>query len=310
MAKIGPPRHDLYTRLPALRGRLVLRTNGRGQLIAQAWPKKRKRPLHPTTQAQNERFRQEIAVSKRVPSEFMIAARSLTHRTALMPRDVLIKAAYGQLVTLHLEDGRIYTSMTNYLKVSTNLDLITNLPGKTLIRGQDFWEGIDFPTAGANWQYSYQTDWRSTTFSGSSYAFKGYVLEPLQTTSVNALLAVFNAILNATYKMVICELDGSDEIVAVVSSDELTALQTETQPFAFPVSTVMTANTRYAIMIGRTDDADDYAMPVYFGGAANFQWPCRQIKTARLASADPAIGQTINSPSSTDCPPLGMALNY
>lgn len=294
MAKIGPPDARLVARLPALRGRLVFRDNGRGTLVAQAWPKKRKRPLHPTTVEQSSRFGAVVKLTKYIAPDEYVASLSVTAHTGLYPRDLLVKAIYGKLVALHQNQGRIYVPMATLLQISALLDLITNQEGQGLVRGPEYWEPGEFGGGGANWDYPIWDAFVDTGTSTSSYAFKGSKFTVLEDIDVLAAKGSFTAINGATYRMVICELNGSNQITAVQASDDIVADDNARWPRTFPLTATMEAGNTYAVMMGRTDGSGSYALPCSFLSTIGWHLPAANHSRAQLAQANPAVGQTVH----------------
>lgn len=93
-------------RFPSLSGRLVLYAR-RGQLIVQAWPRKRGRPKSPITREQNEWFTAVNRLAKRAdPGQQTIAIRA-TKGTGLYPRDLLIALMSGGMVDPIFPDGSV-----------------------------------------------------------------------------------------------------------------------------------------------------------------------------------------------------------
>lgn len=93
-------------RFPALSGRLILYAR-RGQLIVQAWPRKRGRPKSPITREQNEWFTAVNRLAKRCdPGQQKIAIEA-TKGTGLYPRDLLIALMAGGMVEPVYPDGSV-----------------------------------------------------------------------------------------------------------------------------------------------------------------------------------------------------------
>lgn len=294
MAKVGPPRRDLFVRMPALRGRLILQDNGRGQMVAKAWPKKRKRPLHPTTVEQNKIFGTAVALSKRVAPDIYVAAMSVTHRTGLYPRDLIIKALYGKLIALRRAGSRTMIPMSTYQQLSDLLDLITNIEGQYLLRGPDGWIGQDQSGGGANWDYPIWNEFVGGTNSGSAFAFKGSKFRCEDDVTILAARGNFTAVYGASYKFVVCEINSSGVIQSIVSSSTYVADDSEAWTREFEIATTMENGKDYAVMMGRTDAADTYAFPCSYQNTIGWHLPARTHKRAQLAKADPATGDTVN----------------
>lgn len=135
-------------RRPSLRGSLMLDISS-GQERARAWPKKRGKPKSEKTREQNEWFRQAQWATKYWPPKLQIACAEAVKGTPLLPRDLMTMIMAGRFVQIGFEDGsRDLYSMAQLNDVSQSLDVITSEPGYTLIRGEDYWEGVPYGGGG------------------------------------------------------------------------------------------------------------------------------------------------------------------
>lgn len=117
----------------------------RGQLIVCKWPAKRKRVTHPTTQEQNEQFRQTQWAIKYMPARIQAYHRRITEGTPLLPRDLLTGGMYGRITNPgSRQEPRLY-SMAARNDLSEVLDLFGFSEGAMLYRGPDYWAAA-FPT--------------------------------------------------------------------------------------------------------------------------------------------------------------------
>jgi hypothetical protein len=294
MAKIGPVDPRLVARLPGLSGRLLIRDNGRGTLIAQAWPKKRKRPLHPHTAEQSAKFGKIVRLTKYVHPDQFIAAMSLTKRTGLYPRDILVKAMFGKIVALHTPGERTKVPMSTIIQISALLDLIANQPGDRLKRGEDYWEPDTAGSGGGNWQYPIYDGWLDTITSTSAYAFKGSKFKANADMVISAGQACFTGVSGANYKMVICEIDGSGVIQAITESDVVQSADAYRYTRQFALAGTLSAGTDYAIMVGRTDGGNTYAFPNAYSSAISWHLPALNHQRAQCAKQLPVVGDTVH----------------
>jgi hypothetical protein len=67
----------------------------------------------------------------------------LTRNTALLPRDLIISALYGRMFQFLGPNGEQINSMASRRDVSQALDVLGSTEGKTLIRGEKWWEQAD-----------------------------------------------------------------------------------------------------------------------------------------------------------------------
>lgn len=309
MARIKAPQIGMFRRAPGLRGILVIQASANGTLYARKWPSKRKRPLPPVQQDQNARFRTAQLLAKRSYPEQVIAAQSFTQKTALMPRDIITKATYGLLITLHQTEGRIYVPMATIQQISAMLDLITNEVGAGLIRGAQIWEGTPPGGMGANWQFPIWDAFVDTLTSGSSYAFKGSKFRAKADMLISGAVGSFTGVEGETYKFVIAEIDGSGVIQAITESDEVVAGDTDRWPRTFAISASLEAGKDYALMMGCTSQGDSYAFPCSYQSTIGWTLPAATHKRAQIAKASPAVGDTVNI-ADYYAHPIGINVSY
>lgn len=163
-------------------------------------------------------------------------------------------------------------------------------------------------------------------FSGSGFAFKGFLVKPLMDITIDGIAAFLKTVSGATYRSGVYRMDGSDNI------DEITAISAD---FASPgtistgttlyipltSSASLSAGVEYAIVIGRTDSTDTHALPIGVGtiSANDVPYPgfpntpfTRNLTNvgsfSRIAKAVPAIGDAVSTGSTVSLFTVGM--NY
>lgn len=138
--KIQPgPTLPEWQRSRSIRGRMYFRAQN-GQLIAQAWPKKRGRPKSETTRTQNNLFAATVAAVREVDIEQRINAEVIARDTAYTWRDVLFMAMHGEWITWENMPPMSATEV---------LDEISDQPGSMLFRGELVWLGLAEPPVNA-----------------------------------------------------------------------------------------------------------------------------------------------------------------
>jgi len=120
--------------------RTVVVDSYRGILRVRSWPKPRGKPRSEKQAYWQEWFREANLVAKYAPAEDRIAAAKATKNTPWNPRDVQMKAMRGRLFSFVRPDGRKIYSMAQKVDVSEGLDIIGQLPGSMLARGEEYWE--------------------------------------------------------------------------------------------------------------------------------------------------------------------------
>jgi hypothetical protein len=95
-----------------------------------------------------QRFKSATQVLKYASGEDVAAADALSKNTPFLTRDILMKAASGNLITMVTNDGRTWMgAMEANSQIQTLLDAITFEPGAILVRTPAGWLGLEPPTA-------------------------------------------------------------------------------------------------------------------------------------------------------------------
>lgn len=128
-------------RRPSLKGGVMLDVVN-GSERARSWPKKRGKPKSQKTADQNEWFRQAQWATKFMPAEMYWQIAEAVKGTPLLPRDILTMMMAGRLLAFTLPNGRTIWSEAVANDVTTALDVISDVPGAMLVRGQDHWQAI------------------------------------------------------------------------------------------------------------------------------------------------------------------------
>lgn len=135
MAKLKPP--IMFQEQPKLTGRIDIRTH-KGQVIAQAWPKKRGTPKAEITRTQNDDFLQANWLAKYAAPYLQRMSILLAKDGPWYPRDLIVSSMYGRLWDQIDLNGTVYTSMA--ARNDVNQDLL--LLGKPTAIGQGLiWDG-------------------------------------------------------------------------------------------------------------------------------------------------------------------------
>jgi hypothetical protein len=122
-----------------------------GKERTRAWPEKRKKKLPQKTLDQMEWFRQAQAASKYMAPKLMTDAIEATQGHPLLPRDITTMMFASRLCMFATVDGRKVYPQVAYNDVSESLDVISQTPGMTLVRGVQQWEPQPFGIGSASW---------------------------------------------------------------------------------------------------------------------------------------------------------------
>lgn len=108
-----------------------------------AWPKKRGRPKSNKTRQQNALFTECSWAIKFLPGILHAQAIQATKGTPLLPRDILMQQMFGRFCAVKLPDGRRIYPMAARQDISESLDILSQVPGTILVRGPEFWYGLE-----------------------------------------------------------------------------------------------------------------------------------------------------------------------
>lgn len=262
------------------RGGIYIRDTKNG-VVAQSKPKKPKNGWTNAQIANRKRFGLAAINAADAWWSDLATAIEMAKGTDQVPRDILTMAALGRYYEIVSPTGEEFQPMT---------DPVGPNP-----------EG----TPEAMWQWSmYDAAWNAAT-STSLFAFKGVALLSIEAKNVTGIRAIFNSVAGGQYKAIIAQISSTGVIQNLVSSDTLTTGGSAQALFNFSISSAFAANTRYAIMVGRTNGANNYALPIYAPANQRWLWPAMPLAFARLANAAPAIGQTIDITTQASIP-LGI----
>lgn len=252
--------------LPRVRG-VILTRPWRGLWVVAKWPVKRGPPKTANQEWTVRQFAYAGRMAANPEPKSYETARFLTEGSHWLPRDVLTMVAYGKFYEVTLPDGTIAPQAYH---------------GPPLAPEPDDMSYQWFPT-------NYATFY-SATVSSSANATKGTVFTPSQNITITAAQALFNSVNGATYQMHIAELNGSNGILAITSSDPVTISGNNERLYAFDLSGVLTAGTRYGILLSRTDGANNYALPMRVPTLPQLLLPNLHQGAGVLAKALPTVG--------------------
>lgn len=279
----------------------------RGVPRVRKWPDPRGPAKSAAQRRSQTEFKQASDLIKQTPAEMQIPVMEATKGTPFYPRDIQMMALFGRLWAMRDRNGRLTRTRRMTKDVSDSLDLITDRIGDMLVRGPTGWIGVVQAANFASWQFNRELGPLDTPNSTSTYAFKGGLYRAMAGQDIFALSFWANWLNGSDYQAVVCEVDSSNVITDVVKSNTVTAPEGGLYPIRFDVAAEIIDNTRYAIMVGRIDGSASYALPINFLGAGAFRVPWVTISGARIASLNPAIGDTIDTAGGTSSVvPFGM----
>lgn len=293
MAKVTPGK-EAPGRGKSLRGRVVFRTT-RGVLVAQKWPRPRGRPKTEQHRQQVEWFRQAQQLAKRVDPKTQATIMKAVHGGPLMPRDLATSLMAGRAYSVARGPHDVIRSARAMSEVSKSLDIISDLPGNTLVRSDQNWIGVPLPSIGASWlNPAPELAW-TISQSPSAFAWKGTTFTANQPIVINQLATIMTLDAVATYRAAIATLNSSDEITSILYSLPMTPGRTGREFVPFELSLVCNTDDRIAMMVGRTDATSTTPIATFFLADVHLPIPARQQGWCRAATILPTIGDTITT---------------
>lgn len=120
-----------------------------GVEVTAKWPRPRGHNLPQKTLDQMEYFRQVQWAFKYSAPAVQTSFSNAVRGTPLMPRDLFLMVQSGRAFLFIDPDGMKWFPMATIRDVSASLDALGQIKGVMLIRGEEFWQAIDPPSAGA-----------------------------------------------------------------------------------------------------------------------------------------------------------------
>lgn len=269
-----------------------------GRVVYKAWPPKRGKTKPGAVADMRQLFAWAAQSSVYSIAEDKAFALEITTGSMYYPRDALISAMYGTLITVRTNDGQTWWSKRLSTKnIQLMLDEITNIPGAMLMRGGDEWIGL-FPGV-AN--YILQTNgpgvmptwvpntggggggsgafWAQTGGQngpdGSGHNYKGSVYTNFVDTTVAQVWALLNPAAARTYHAEIWSLGTSTLSALLGQSDSVMVAHAADQStfFAFDPPVDIPAGQKFAIMLMEEGQGATNTWLSYYGTNCNLGVP-------------------------------------
>lgn len=267
----------------------------RGVPRVRKWPSPRGPAKSSDQRAAQDEFSQASDLIKLTPAVIQLPVIEAAQGTPFYPRDLLMMAMFGRLWAMKDRNGRLTRTRRMNQDVSLSLDLITDQIGARLTRGPTGWIGTIDAANFASWQYNKELGPLDAANSTSPFAFKGGLYRALRGQDIFAFSYWAQWDNGAEYQAVICRVNASRVIQEVIASNVVIAPEAGLYPLTFDLAAEIIDNTTYALMVGRIDAAPNFVLRVNFLGSGAFRAPWQTISGARLASVQPAVGQTIDN---------------
>lgn len=135
----------------------------------------------------------------------------------------------------------------------------------------------------------------STSPSSSAFATKGTIYTSKGDYTIDSVDIYLGPTGSEDYKLVIAEVNGSDVIQSILGSSASATYSTSGYKTFTPTSTVnITDGMRFAVLTVRTDGTSTSVARVPFAAAQPFVKVATHAASARFASVDPQVSDSIN----------------
>lgn len=269
--------------LPRVRGQFLAQKGAHGWHI-QKWPRKRGANQHPNSQWTAAQFAIAADYAAHPISLDLGTAIEMTKGTDWVPRDILMRAIYGKAYQVFNADGTQWTVNPHSPPPPRRAPV-------------------------TQWQFNIFDAVDDTQSSATAFAFKGQQWTPQVAATLVSVLVRLTTVVNATYKVVLCTVDVGLNILTVQSSTSFIAATTARRWREVELAASLVAGTTYAILVGRTSGAANYVLPIQYNTVDKSQWPMIPANGVRIASVNPAVGNTLQS-SGNVVVPMGLLLDY
>lgn len=286
MAKIilGPVQPDS---LPHHRGAIYTRDTRYGPVV-QAWPTRRKK----TNDRQSVWWRGVFSIAAKMAADPISldyqTAVEMVKGTEMVPRDWLMKCAYGTAYEIVMPDGQV---LAPSYKGPPELD-----PDNPTVPPEEPEEQE------MAWEWSLWDRAWTEALSSSNYAFKGAVITPTEDVQVKGIRVISGADSGKMYRLLVTRMQNAYTLGDIVLSADMAAPRTDRQLFEVIADLTLSKATDYCIMFGGIDQGPTYAMPIPFVVSTGFLWPVIHKSMARIMSDNPQPGNTIDQYTTATIP--------
>lgn len=266
------------------KGRVVIRPFRDGW-YAQKWPRPRGQTQHPNSIWTARQWALAARMASYANPLDYATAVAMVKVTDWVPRDILMRAAYGTAYEIYDQDGRQWP-------------VVPKSPPKPR------------RTPVSAWQWPLWDDAYGGTSSGGAQATKGISIRPLQDIDILDVAAIFTTVAAAQYKVTIAELNATNVIQNVVQSPIMIPSAVTTAPRLFNVQATLRSGVKYAILVTRTDGLSTYVLPLTYRTYSRWLAPIVGQGLCRLATTNPAVGQTLDFFDNTSSWGVGLLASY
>lgn len=263
-----------------------------------------------------------------------LTARLLAERSTFAVRDYLTRCIFARMFRVPRPDGKVYYAMVARNDVSQLLEPLGQTKGDMLWRGENWWQSIPWGSLGQVLTIVNEDEppeWREpqvggdgmrlsttltllTTSDTTASAFKGFVHTPEYDILVGAIWLRHASAAGIVLKAMVATVDN-ENASGTLSDVHLSPAHTivaggndKWTRVAFDTPIAVAAGTKCLLAIGRSDGADNYALPMRGSttGAQTIPMPGNVHGFMRITKAAPANGDAYTYVNSVNAVGMGV----
>lgn len=279
-----------------------------------------------------QRFANANLLAKYAAPAQVAQAIEVAKKGPLYPRDYLTAAMLSGLYTFQKPDGTVIFPMSLVTEVSSDLDIIAQVPGSLLVRGDKIWQPLGPLTDGQiiigqsgsavpvvkDWPIEFTglriSDITKYVESTSAYATKGWFSTTLVDTWIDAIVPYYTAVAGATYRGTLATMNGTTINSIITQTSSITPSASAVRRDYMKLSSLVKINagTQLGVFWTRTDSTgsthpgiwrSNVKVQLDFPHSADLAW-------FRLASNNPSVGQIGQSNTTVDLFSVDLAYTF
>lgn len=240
-----------------------------------------KSPSQPKTYNHSRWWNQnQFAIAARMAASPLwidqISAMNAAKGTEQVPRDVLMMAAYGNLIGIIFPDGTETTVADHSAP-----PIVPESEVETMLC------------------WSETVNARSTAYDGYGAIAKGPIVVPMIDMKLKAVEVVANLALGSPYRMTLCRVSPTWQLLEIFATIDVTAPVAGNNLLRFPVEFDLPANSETCFMFSKRDGAPATALPIYVGFGNHWLAPFKKSQILVFKAAEPKVGD-VGIPGTND----------
>lgn len=251
-----------------------------------------KSPSQPKTPNRNKIWNQnQFAIAARMAASPLwldqISAMQVSKGTEQVPRDILMMAAYGKLISIEFPDGTVSTVADHNAP-----PLPAPRENKTML----IWGALH--------------NARSTAYDSYPAACKGMVVNPLIPMKLRSVDVIMKLVLSAPYRMIACETDASFKMTRLIAVQNVISDQDGQGVLHFPMEMDLPTDRPTTFLVARTDVAGNHVLPIWIGFDNAWLGPFGNSQILVFNNVGPGVGSIGIPGAGSGQMPFGLQVEY